>query len=413
MRWHAVLVVLMWASVARAGDWPQWLGPNRDGSSPEKVSPWKEAPKEVWRVELDQGFSAPVVADGRVFIHARVKDKEEEEVLALDARTGKQLWRASYARARFTSMLGNGPRATPTVVLGKVYTLGITGVLSCFEAASGKKLWQVDTVKKFQAAQPRFGFCSSPLVEGNRVLVSVGGKGCAVVAFDTDNGEVIWSALDAAHTTSSPVATVVRPKPDEFRRQALFVTGRGLVALNPVDGDVAWEFPLADQAIATSPTPLVVDDLILASSMSYGGVGLRVAAKDGKLTADKVWANADLTGYFSSPVLVGKEHVYMVTAVLLPQPSATLRCLEVKTGKELWAKKDVGDYHAGLIRTGDDKLLLLSDSGHLKLIDSSPKEYRELASSKVCGGTFVTPALAGGMIYVRDDKAVICVKPGE
>jgi outer membrane protein assembly factor BamB len=410
---RAVLVVLMGASVTRAADWPQWLGPNRDGSSPEKVLPWKEAPKEVWRVELDQGFSAPVVADGRAFIYAKVKDKEEEEVLALDARTGKQLWRASYPRAKYTSMLGSGPRATPAVVLGKVYTLGITGVLSCFEAATGKKVWQVDTVKKFGAAQPRFGFCCSPLVEGNRVMVSVGGKGCSVVAFDTDSGEVIWSALDAAHTTSSPVATVVRPKPDEFQRQALFVTGSGLVALNPLDGSVAWEFALADQAIATSPTPLVAEDLILASSMSYGAVGLRVGTKEGKLTADKVWANGDLTGYFSSPVLVGKEHVYMVTVVVLPQPSATLRCLEVKTGKELWAKKDVGDYHAGMIRTGDDKLLMLSDSGHLKLIDPNPKEYRELASAKVCGGTFVTPTLAGGMVYVRDNKTVICLKPAE
>jgi outer membrane protein assembly factor BamB len=405
---RSVLALLLAGSVALAGDWPQWLGPNRDASSPEKVAAWKEAPKVVWRQEVGEGHSSPVVAGGRVFIHAKVRDKNEDEVIALDAQSGKVLWRSSTPRAAFQSPFGNGPRATPAVSDGRVYAFGVTGVLTCSDAENGRVIWQVDTLKQFQASNLTFGVSCSPLIEGGKVVVNVGGKGASVVAFDKDKGNVVWKRLDDPASYSSPI---VFGKGTEH--QVVFLTQRGLVSLQPDDGTVFWKYPMVDLLSESSTTPVRVDDLLLASSVTLGSVGLRLNTKDGKPAASQEWKNPALSCYFSTPVAVGREHVYLVTGTIIPPPQATLRCVEVKTGKELWHKAKIGKYHATLLRTGDDKLLLLDDAGSLALLDPSPKEYRELARSKVCGETWAHPALSDGRLYVRDNKEVICLQFGE
>src|SRR5262249_55222080 len=158
-------LLLLWGGLCRAADWPQWLGPNRDGSTPEVVLPWKEAPRVVWRQPVGDGYSCPVVAGGRGFVHARVGDKDEEEVVASDARTGKRLWRsASDRNAVKTDCGGYGPRAPPAVADGRVFTHGISDVIACFDAATGKEIWRVDTHKAFQAPRLGYGVSSSLLV---------------------------------------------------------------------------------------------------------------------------------------------------------------------------------------------------------------------------------------------------------
>jgi outer membrane protein assembly factor BamB len=299
------------------------------------------------------------------------------------------------------------------VVKGRVYAYGITGVLSCYAAEDGKQLWQTDVFKALQVELPRFGATSSPLVVGNRVLVAVGGKGSAVVAFDTDSGEVAWKALDGPISTASPIVYLNKSKKAEASLEAVFINNRSLVALNPFDGAVSWEHALSEQPVGTSPSPVVAGDLLLASSAYEGGVGVQLTHQDGKTTAAQAWKNADLSGYFSTPVACGKDYIYMVTTQSKPQPMATLRCIEVKGGKELWSRPKVGFFHAGLLRTGDDRLLLLDDSGNLRLLEHDPKGYHELAKARVCGSTFVTPALANGKLYVRDNKGVACIPLGE
>jgi outer membrane protein assembly factor BamB len=405
---RSLLVLLLCGSVAVAGDWPQWLGPNRDGSSPEKVAAWKEPPKVLWRYDVGEGHSSPVVAGGRVFVHAKVKDKNEEEIIALDAQSGRLLWQSSTPRAPFHSPFGDGPRATPTVHNGRVYALGVTGVLACFDAESGKLIWEVDTLTQFKAPNLTFGVSCSPLIEGGKVLVNVGGKGASVVAFEKDKGEVAWKSLDDPASYSSPIVFGTGAQ-----RQVVFLTQRGLVSLRPDDGTAFWKYPMVDALSESSTTPVRVDDLLLASSVTLGSVGLRLGTKEGKPAANQLWKNSGLTCYFSTPVAIGQEHVYLVTGTIIPPPQATLRCVEVKTGKELWHRAKIGKYHATLLRTGDDKLLLLDDAGSLALLDPNPKEYRELARSKVCGATWAHPALADRRLYVRDNKEVLCLRLGE
>src|SRR5262249_49947940 len=278
------------AAVAVAADWPQWLGPTRDAVSPEKVAPWKTAPKVVWKQAVGEGHSSPVVAGGRVFIHAKVKDKDEEEVVALDAKSGDVLWRTPYPRGNFKSLFGNGPRSTPAVSDDRVYTLGITGILSCFEAGSGKQLWQVDTLKKFEAKNLGFGVSTSPLIDGKRLLVNVGGKGASVVAFDKGTGEVLWKSGDDPASYSSPILVG-----DGSQRQAVFLTQQNLLSLNPADGSVWWSFPLKDELLESSTTPVRVGDLLVASTITSGGTALRLENAGDRPAFKQAWKNDALT----------------------------------------------------------------------------------------------------------------------
>jgi outer membrane protein assembly factor BamB len=409
-RLRALFALLLCASSAWAADWPQWLGPRRDGGTPEKVAPWKKAPAVVWKQPAGPGFSVPVVANGRVFVHARIKGKNEEEVVAFDAKTGKQLWRDVYARAPYKSMMGAGPRATPAVAAGRLYTFGITGVLSCYQTDSGKRLWQVDAYKQLKAGLPPFGACCSPLVVGNRVLVSVGGKGTCLAAFDTDKGELLWSAFDEPASTASAVLFAGGGRRPGALPDVVFMTTLRLLAVSPLDGRLQWELPLVFQPAGASPTPVVAGDRLVTSTISNGTVAVKVARKDGKPVPARDWQNAELRTYFSTGVTVGPDHLYLVTNVTDPLPAATLRCVALATGKEVWKKEDVGSFHAGLLRTGDNRLLVLDDTGTLTLLEAGPKGGRELARAKVCDGTFVAPALANGLLYVRDPKQVTCLR---
>ncbi len=157
------------------------------------------------------------------------------------------------------------------------------------------------------------------------------------------------------------------------------------------------------------------DDLLLASSVTFGSMGVQLETKDGKPSATRLWKNGELTCYFSTPVPVGKDYVYMVTGTvsLTGASSSTLRCVEAKTGKEKWKKEKVAKYHAAMLRTADDKLLMLDDGGNLILIDPDPEKYKELARSQVCGPTWAHPALSDGRVFLRDEKELMCVPLGQ
>jgi outer membrane protein assembly factor BamB len=406
---RTVCLVLAYVVEAQAADWPQWLGPRRDGRTAEKVTAWKEAPRVLWRQPVGQGFSSPVVAGGRVFLHACARDRDEEEVIAFDAATGQQLWKDSYPRPPFRSVLGNGPRATATAAGGRLYTMGINGLLSCYQADKGRRLWQVDLYKQFNAELPSFAVCCSPLVVGNRVIVSVGGKGRCVVALHAETGEVQWQALDDPASTSSPVLFAGLQRLRGAAPDVVFMTPLRLVGLDPLDGTLRWEHPMVFQPQGTSPTPVGVGDRIVASTQAHGAVAVRIARKVDVQTAEPAWQNREMKSYFSSGVAVG-DLLCLVTNALEPLPAAAITCLEAKTGRELWKKEKVGYFHAGLICTGDGKLLVLNDSGLLTLLEVDARGANELARAKVCGGTLISPALADGRLYVRDDKEVICLQ---
>lgn len=394
---RSLLAVLMMSIPATAADWPQFLGPKRDSTTTEKVAAWTGEPKVVWKQPVGEAHASPVVVDGTVYAFYQPKGKNADALAAFDAKTGDRKWEKSYERDALDLLFGNGPRGTPAVDGGKVFTLGSTGVLAAWDAKTGDVAWKVDTLKKFEAENLFFGISGSPLVGDGKVFVNVGGKGAGVVAFDCKTGDVAWKATDDNASYSSPILA-------GGGKQVVFLTKQFLRALSVADGKELWKVPFQDRSSESATTPLALGDTLLASSVTRGAELFTLGGEQPK----SEWKKPKLNCYFSTPVAVGDD-LYMLNGVLSITPSITLRCVEAKTGAIRWEKPNVGSYHAALIRTGDDKLLMLDDKGSLTLFQPDAKEYKQLAKSKVCGVTWAHPALVNGVVYLRDEKQLLAI----
>jgi outer membrane protein assembly factor BamB len=403
-----MLAAFVVADAACAEDWPQMMGPHRNNTTSEIIKPWKVPPRELWRAEIGEGSSTPLIVAGRVFVHAKVADKEEEELVGLDEATGKVLFRNGYGRRPYSSNTGNGPRTTPAVALGKVYGFGVTGILTCWSAETGKQIWQVDVHKKFGVARLRYGATSSPLIEGNRVLIHVGGPEASIAAFDADTGEVIWKALRDPITTSAPTLVAAG---DGSKRQVVFQTALRIVGLDAVDGKLLWEYPLSDTPLDSVGAPVWTGEMLFSSSVHFGGRGFRIGERDGKPNVKEMWLNEQLGSYYASVVPAPDNHFFMISNTSMP--GAALRCVDGKTGKQRWSVPDVAEWFAGLIGTGNGNLILTDGKGVLRLLAADVENYRELARAEVGITSSVAPVVANGRLYLRDKKQVLCLQVGE
>jgi outer membrane protein assembly factor BamB len=396
------------AGQAGAADWPQWLGPDRNGVTSEVVAPWTDPPAVVWRQPVGNGYSSPIVSEGMVFFHAAVAGKQEEQVQALDANTGKVVWTDIYARGEFRSQLGVGPRTTPTVSGGKLITYGITGVLTCYEAKTGKRLWQTNPYETFSSPLPRFGVCSSPAVTDGRVIVLVGGGTTAVAAYDVNSGELAWKGLEEPAGSASPIV-LTRTIGGQPQTEVVVQTTLRLLGLSSQDGAVRWEHPLVFQPNGVSPTPLSVGKMLVCTTQDTGTLALQLP-EGGSAGPELKWWKQDANSYFSTGTLGPTGSILVVTNVLMPLPRADLRCIDLEKGETLWTREGLGYFHFGAISTGDGKLLLLEDTGHATLAEVTRQEFKTLARSQVSRGTLTSPAFAGGKLYVRDDKEIVCLQ---
>lgn len=400
LRVFLAFVVLGTIPSAWAADWPQFLGPKRDNSSPETVAAWSGELKPIWSVPVGEAHSSPVVANGVVYAFFEPKGKNADALAAYDAKTGKKLWESSYDRDEFSPPFGNGPRGTPTVSGGKIYTLGGTGVLACWDAKSGRVEWKVDTLKQFNVENLVFGISGSPLVAQNLVFVNVGAKDAGLVAFNTHDGSVKWKSTSDGASYSSPMTMGEGPN-----QTVVFLTKQNLIAVDPQTGSLKWTQPFRDNLQESATMPVVAGEMIIGSSVTLGSIALKPNATD---KPEVVWRKRDLNCYFSTPAVVGQD-LYMFNGVLSISPTINLRCVEAATGKILWSHPKVGKYHAALIRMADNKLLMLDDAGTLTLIEPNAEKFKPLATAKVCGPTWAHPALADGVLYLRDEKNLLAL----
>lgn len=404
----AIFVVLTaLTNASLAGDWPQWLGPNRNGVSEEVVEAWRKFPKAKWKRTTASGFGCPVVADGIVYVHTSVPKEDKEEVIAIDAATGEDRWTDSYPRAVFRSQLGVGPRATPSVIKGKLVTTGITGIITGYDAKSGKRLWQINPWEDLKIPRPNFGVCASPVIVDDRLVVAVGGEGASIVAYDVETGKEAWKTLDEPAGSASPIV-VTRGDGDEKRNEVVVQTTLRLVSLNPKDGSIYWEHPLVFQPSGVSPTSLVLRNVLICSTQDTGTLALKIPGKDETAPPALEWWKQDLASYFSTGSLDAKGRAFIVTNQVMPLPRADVRCVDVKSGDEKWVKTGLGYFHIGIITLADGKLLTLDDAGTLLLAEPTDTEFKELARAKVCGGTFCNPVLSNGSLFVRDSDDIAC-----
>ena len=400
LRYASLTLTLFLSLPAPAADWPQFLGPTRDGRSTETVSPWTGELKPLWSKPIGPAHSSPVVVNGVVYGFYETKGKNTDTLAGFDAKTGNKLWEQSYEREDFRPLFGYGPRGTPVVDGGSVFTLGGTGVLARWDAKTGDVKWKVDTLEQFKVENLAFGVSASPLVFDGNVYVNVGGKGAGLVAFNQETGKVAWQATDDGMSYSSP--TMVGKGE---AAKVVFLTKQNLIAVDPKTGTVAWKVPFQDRMSESATAPLAVGTNVIGSSVTLGSIAIDPSVSPPKT----IWRKKELNCYFSTPVVVGDD-LYMLNGELSITPTISLRCVDGKTGKIRWQKSDVGKYHAAIIRTANDKLLMLDDGGSLTLFEPNEKEFKQLAKSKVCGPTWAHPALADGVVYIRDEKNLLAIK---
>lgn len=399
-----ILIVLLstpLAAVLAANDWPQFLGPSRNGAyigAPLNEKWPSTGPRIIWRKQIGQGLSGPVVAGKRLILFHRVDDREVVE--SFDALTGVAQWRHAYPTTyRDDFGFDEGPRAVPVVADGIIFTYGAEGKLHAVELSTGKPLWNVDAMRQFEVAKGFFGAAGSPLVEGGKVIANVGGKKAGIVAFDAKTGKVLWTATtDAASYSSGAAATILG------RRYAVFLTRASLVGLDPADGQVRFQRPWSARQAASvnAATPIVVGNRIFVSAEYGPGAG--VLQFDGSKLAD-VWLSDEvLSNHYATSVLHdGRLYGFHGRQEFGP----VFRAVDLQSGKVLWS---TGRFGAGSVTLAGNRLVIVRESGELVLAAASPASFQQVAAAQILPATVrAYPALADGILYLRNDDTLVAV----
>jgi outer membrane protein assembly factor BamB len=398
---------------ARAGDWPQVLGPNRDGiaAADERLAEtWPaDGPPVEWRRDVGAGYAGVAVAGGRALLFHRVGKREVVE--AIDAATGKALWSDGHPTT-FTPQVGggDGPLCTPVIHDGRVIVFGAQGILACLDLATGGRLWQRDTHREFDAQEGYFGAGSTPLVVGGHVLVNVGGsrQEAGIVAFDLGTGETKWKATAEPASYSSPVEVDIAGVP-----HAVFVTRYQCLLIEAATGGVKWRFPFGMRGpTVNAATPLVMSagnaaEKRLLVTAAYG-IGSVNASFDGQ-AAQTLWEGTEsLATQYCTPIAA--QGILLAIDGRDDVPPADLKAVEAATGRVLWVERGFG---YGTLLSADGKLLAAKTDGELVLMRADAKGMNVLARARPLAGTIrALPSLAAGRLYVRDDSVLTCLHVG-
>ena len=393
-------------STVDAKDWPQWRGPNRDGISEEVglLKEWPDGgPRVLWRVSLGEGFSGISVADGRVY--TMFSEGDDEFVVCLDASNGREIWRFRSDSNYYESEGGNGPRATPTIDGEFLFTVSAQGKFYALNSANGDKVWSCDLIRDFTSYMPRWGFSSSPLVEGDMLLVEVGGNnGKFIVAFDKTNGDVLWSSHTDKLGYASPIAVTIGGV-----RQLIVFAGLRLLSVSTDDGELFWTYPWRTGRFdvhAATPIFIAPDKIFISSAYGKGAAVLRVKVTDSpesgvrnNLEVEEIWRSEKVQNRLATSVLHG-NHIYGFHRTIL-------KCIDASTGMEKWKTRGFGE---GTLTLADGHLIVLGDRGKLGLAEATPSAYHEVASAEVLSGLcWTVPTLANGRLYARNQKEMVCL----
>jgi outer membrane protein assembly factor BamB len=396
-------------------DWPQWLGPRRNGTSPFKgLRPsWAERPpKVVWKQPIGGGFSSIALAGGRLYTLDKKEKDNHERVVCLDAATGKELWNYAYQVDYGGMGFGNGPRASPAVAGGRVYSVGATGAFLCLDAAppEGRPVlrWRHDLLKEFDAALLGWGMACSPLVDGDLVYVQPGGKAGTVAAFRCDTGKLAWAALSNPPGYSSPVAMTVAGI-----RQIVCFTSKGLDGFAARDGNHLWHFDWPTAYDANIATPIVFNQYVFISSGYNAGCALLEIAADGagKFQAEPVYLKRRrlMRNHHATCVLARGNLYGFDTGANSGQGPDALKCVDLRTGRDQWV---TGRIKKGCLIEADGRLIILSQDGTLSLVAAAPEGFvLEGQMQNVLRGSdcWALPALSAGRLYLRDHHHVVCL----
>jgi outer membrane protein assembly factor BamB len=389
---------LLVAGLAGAGDWPQILGPNRDGKAQGETlaENWPAGgPKQLWTYKLGSGYAGPAVVGQRVIVFHRVAAQpraDQERVEALDVASGRSLWKANFAATyRGGYDADKGPRCVPLAAGGSVYVFGAAGDLRCLALESGQERWSRNLYADYSAKEGYFGAGSTPILVGGTLIANVGGRGAGLVGLDPATGKTLWQATSEEPSYSSPIAVTLGGK-----EQALFLTWLSCVLVDPRSGKASKLTAFGKDGLSvTAAMPVLVKDRLFLTASYQAGAML---ASFDAAAARPVWANDDtLSSQYATPV----EHNGFLygTHGREDQGIAELRCVEAASGKVRWRQPGYGCAH--VILSGD-KLLIVGVGGRLALAKANPDRYEELAAHELVQDvTRALPALAAGRLFVR------------
>lgn len=382
------------------GDWPGYRGPHRNGISTEKgwQSQWPaEGPKRLWSAQVGLGYSAVSVADGKAF--AMGNRDGQETVYCFDAVTGRELWKFSYPCGLVDNLHLGGPGSTPTVDGDRVYTLSKEGHLHALRVADGGVLWKLELQKQFETTLPEWGFTSSALIVGEKLILDAGG----LVALNKQSGALVWRGNKYRAGYGSPVLFDL---PDGAARVA-HVTNDCLIVVGTDDGGELARYDWSSEYATTATTP-VVSGRTLFLSTGYGGGCALIEFREGQLV--ELYRNRELSTHMSTPIL-WQGHLYGIDGNSHNSRLCKLVCLNLATGKKVWEQRGFG---CGALMAADGKLLIMGDEGRLSVAEATPDAYREKAQTKVFDDhTWTMPVLAHGRIYCRGEAGeVVCLDVG-
>ncbi|HEX5105833.1 MAG TPA: PQQ-binding-like beta-propeller repeat protein [Pirellulaceae bacterium] len=385
-------------------EWPQFLGPSRNGNSADMglLEKWPAGgPKELWRVAGGIGMSGLAIKDGKLL--TLVQRDGQQWVVAHDAKTGAAQWQTPVA-SEYENQMGNGPRATPAIAGDRAFVFTGEGILAAVALADGRLLWSHNVLKELKGKEADYGMASSPLVVGDAVIVIAGAPNATIAAYNVQSGKLAWIAGDDPAGYSSPALLKLGGK-----EQIVAYTGAAAIGLSP-QGALLWRYPYETDFNCNIATPLAVDGKVfLSSGENHGSVLLSLESDGEEFAAAEIWASQGpqsvLRNEWQTSIL-RDGHLYGFDNVGSAGPVTHLTCIEAATGKRVWQQTRFGK---GNLIAADGKLFISTMKGELVVVRATPDKYDELGRATVIGSTRQAPSLAGGLLYLRDDKEIVCL----
>jgi outer membrane protein assembly factor BamB len=394
--------VLLVQNLHAFDQWSQWRGTNRDGIA-HNIFPasWPNALTEKWQIRVGEGQSSPVVWNGTAYTFTR--ESEEEVARAINVTTGKVIWRSSYPAPykvyEGAASYGSGPKSTPVIFQNKLFTLGISGILSAFDAQTGSVKWQKKFDGKFPEASPPFGASMSPLVAGDLLIVHVGGhKGGALTAFEIETGNEKWSFVGEGPSYSSPIVIEVSGV-----RQIVAQAHRKIISVDLTDGKLLWSIPFVTPCDQNIVTPLVAGDLLIFSSLDTGTFAVHVQKNNEDWSTNKIWEINEISMYMSSPLYVDGKIIGMSH-----RKQGEFFAIDAKSGSILWISPPKIAENAVFL-ANEKSILILKDDGEIQILDGNAKTFKPIRTYKVSNSsTWAHPVpVTAGLLIKNDDSLIL------